>query len=114
MCHTGQRRRVAGGQQEEKRRGSRWRGHGGGGDVCHKGWLGATLGGTDGIKGLLGIRPFFQPLPSHLSFLHHICSHRVPFFSFSALLPVHALIISPLHHSLSLLHTFISLLPVCI
>lgn len=59
VCHTGQRRRVAGGQQEEKRRGSRWRGQRGGGDVCQEGWLGSTLGGTDGIKSLSGIRSFF-------------------------------------------------------
>lgn len=108
MCHTAQRRRVAGGQQEEKKRGSRWRGQGGGGDVCQEGWLGSMLGGTDGIKSLSGIRPFFFfffnlcLLISH--FLHHICSHYVlffpPFFS------LHALISAPLHHS-----TFFSLLP---
>lgn len=67
MYYTGQRRWIAGGQQAEKGRGSRWRGQGGGGDVCQEGWLGSALGGTDGIKGLLGIRLFFpdrlfQPL----------------------------------------------------
>lgn len=45
--------------EEEKRKGSRWRGQGGGGDVCQGGWFGSTLGGTDGIKGLAGIGPFF-------------------------------------------------------
>lgn len=58
VWHSGQRRSVAG-QQEEKRKGSRWRGQGGGGDVCQGGWFGSTLGGTDGIKGLAGIGPFF-------------------------------------------------------
>lgn len=81
VCHTGQRRRVAGGQQEEKRRGSRWRGQGGGGDVCQAGWLGSTLGGTDGIKGLSGIRSFFTASafssPIFAPHLQSLC----PFFS---------------------------------
>lgn len=50
MCHTGQGRRIAGGQRGDKGRGSRWGGRGGGGDVCQEGWLGSTLEGTEGRK----------------------------------------------------------------
>lgn len=48
MCHTERRRRMVGGQREDKGRGSKWGGRGGGGDVCQGGWLGSTLAGTEG------------------------------------------------------------------
>lgn len=73
-----------GGQQEEKRRGSRWRGQGGGGDVCQEGWLGSTLQGTDGIKGLSGMRSFFFSL---CLLIFHFCTSAVTmscFFSLSS------------------------------
>lgn len=100
-----QHRGGGGGQQEEKRRGSRWRGQGGGGDVCQEGWLGSTLGGTDGIKALSGIRLFVFSLCFLISRFCTTSAVTRPFFSFPALLPVHALIISPLHRSLSLFCT---------
>lgn len=63
MWDTGQRRRIAGGQQENKGRESRWGGQGGGGDICQEGWLGSTSEGTEGRKNvspafLISLYPF--------------------------------------------------------
>lgn len=86
MRHTGQRRRIAGGQRADKGRGSRWGGRGGGGDVCQEGWLGSASEGTEGRKKVsLGIPhfslPIYQSLPFPLPrFSHRIWTHSILFF----------------------------------
>lgn len=130
MCHTGQRRRIAGGQQEDTGRGSRWGGRGGGGDVCQEGWLGSTLEGTEGRKKVS--QAFVIPLYPFISlclFLSRVFTPHLdslyPFFSpFSTLvlLPVQApyvlssfiLFFHSFHSCLSLLCTFFPLLPLCV
>lgn len=90
MCHTGQRRRMAGGQREDKGRGSRWSGRGGGGDVCQEGWLGSWVGGNRRKKeSLSGISHFALPIYQSLPFSPP-CSHAASGFtlSFSFLSPL--------------------------
>lgn len=85
VCHTGQRRRIAWGQREDKGRGSRWGGRGGGGDVCQEGWLGSTSEGTEGRKKVsqafvISLYPFISFCLFLSTFSHHIWTHSVLFF----------------------------------
>lgn len=76
---------MAGGEREDKERGSRWSGRGGGGDVCQDGWLGSTSAGTEGRKKvsqafLISLYPFIS-LCLFLSRCFHAAS-GLTFFSF--------------------------------
>lgn len=110
--HTAQRkrRRTAGGEKEGKqveRTGWRRRRLPGG-----LAWLDA--GRNRRNKGSLRHSPsFFSSLCLLISHFRTTSAVATSFFSFPALLPVHALIISPLHRSLSLFCTLFSVLPAC-
>lgn len=126
------------GQREDKGRGSRWGGRGGGGDVCQEGWLGSTSEGTEGRKKVsqaflislhqfislcLFLFPVFTPHLDSLSFFSFSTplldsSHCLSFSFLSRLYMSSSLssfsFIPPFHGSVSLLGTFFPLLPLCV
>lgn len=127
---------MAGGQREDKGRGSRWSGRGGGGDVCQEGWLGSTSAGTEGRKKvsqafLISLYPFIS-LCLFLSPCFHSASGFTLsfFFLFNSTVGFLTLLLFPVqtlyvhssfipffhsfHSSLSLLSTFFPLLPLCV
>lgn len=77
-----------GGQREDKGRGSRWGGRGGGGDVWQGGWLGAALAGTEGRKKvsqafLISLYPFISLCLFLSPHFHSASGLTLSFFSFS-------------------------------
>lgn len=78
---------MAGGQREDKGRGSRWSGRGGGGDVCQEGWLASTSEGTEGRKKvsqafLISLYPFISLCLFLSSCFHAASGFTLFFFSF--------------------------------